>query len=119
MAAKEMYDYLDVATPDNNVTLTLKARGAVREIGMFNQVVHQGDDASREVVTLATDKISYLDYPWKALDEDDAGTIFDYYFDTAKGYGLARSFKLDYPDGHTYVVMFDSELPRTRGEGYY
>lgn len=117
MAAKEMYDYIAIAVPDNDVTLTLSARGEVREVGGYNQLVNIADDLSREVITLSDDPIFYIDYPWNNLNEADSGTIFDFYFDTDKGKGMGKSFKLEYVDGHTYVVMFDTELPRMRKFG--
>lgn len=117
MAAKEMYDYLDTVTPDNNQILTLAARGDVRETGFLNQTVFQMDDGSRKVATLATKKQFYLDYPFNALTESDAGTVIDAYFDGGWGNGRAESFKLQFTDGHTYVVMFDCDMPRTRKLG--
>jgi hypothetical protein len=114
MAAKEMYDYLDVASPDNDVTLsTPTPQGILTEEGELNQVVHAMDDGSDQVVTLATDKIFYVTLQWNALEPADAGTIMDYYFDAAKGNGIAESFKWDHPtDGHTYVVKFHGTWSR-------
>ena len=113
MAAKEMYDYLSVATADNDVTLTLNAVGTLVEHGTKNQVIHIGDDGSEERIDLAGGtSIFYLDYPWKYLTESDAGTVMDFWHDAAKGNGRAESFKLAHSDGHTYVVRFDTDLSR-------
>ena len=117
MASKEMYDYLATATPDNAATLTVVAQGAVREAGTINQEVHIGDDGSRETITLSTSRIFYIDYPYNGLTEADAGTIVDCFFNASIGNGRAESFNLAYADGHTYVVKFDSDMPRDRKVG--
>lgn len=119
MARAEMYDYLSVVTPDYNQTLDVSS-GVLRiyrrgkEAGSFNQVIHLGDDGSEQRISLDSSPIFYVTFGWQGLEPEDAGTIFDWYFDTAKAYGKGRSFKWSHPeDGHDYVVRFDMDLDRT------
>ncbi|MCK9265211.1 MAG: hypothetical protein M0R18_15615 [Deltaproteobacteria bacterium] len=114
MAAKEMYDYLSTATPDYSATtLSVTPTDVLVEDGQFNQALHQTDDNGRNVVTLADTPIFVVRLQWQMRSEEDAGTIVDFYFDTDKAKGMARSFKWSHPlDGHTYVVKFASPLPR-------
>lgn len=113
MAAAEMYDYLSTITADVDQTLTIKPQGEVTEEGSFNQIIHLADDNSEERINLSTNPIFYISWKWNQLSEADAGTIYDLYFDTAKANGKVNSFKLQYGDGHTYVVRFDCKMKRT------
>ena len=77
-------------------------------------MVHPGDDGSEEVITLDSDVVCYVTLRWAVLSAADAGTILDFWLDAAKGNGVAESFKWDHPtDGHTYVVKFRGNVPRT------
>jgi len=119
VAAKEMYDYLSVVAPDNDVTLsTPEPQDVLTEKGLINQEIHLGDDGSEERVGFSTAAIFYVTLVWSALTAADSGTILDFYFDAAKGNGRIESFKWDHPtDGHTYVVRFDSDLSRPQKSG--
>ena len=120
MAAYEMWDYLSAVavTPDYNATLSVTPQKVLIEDGQKNQVVHTGDDGSETVVSLSTTSEYYVHLQWDVLSESDAGTIFDFYHDTAKGNGIARSFKWtnssEIADQHTYTVRFASALPREK-----
>ena len=117
MAAQEMWDYLSATpvTPDYNFEMSVKPQKLLLEDGQKTQIVHLGDDNSEEVISFSDDSIFYVTLQWTALSEADAGTIYDFYHDTAKGNGIARSFKwTNYAetDQHTYTVRFASPLPR-------
>jgi len=112
MSAKEMYDYISVATPDNDVTLSLAARGNLVERGTKKQVVHLGEDGSEERISLSDTSVFYLTYPFDKLRAADAGTVMDFWHDAAKGNGMAETFKLSHSDGHVYVVRFDCDMER-------
>ena len=114
MAEFEIYDFVSLATPDYSYTLTIKAQGTLVEEGAKNQVVFTGDDGSEEIVTLSTVNVFYIDYDWKMLSADNAGTIVDLYYSAAKANGIARSFKWTGYDSHTYVVRFACALSRSR-----
>ncbi len=114
MAAQEMYDYLPTVTPDYTAaTLTVTPSNVLTEQGEYTQIVHETDDLSTYVTTLGVYPIFYVTLQWEHLSAADAGTIVDFYFNSSKGYGQARSFYWQHPlDGHTYVVKFASPLPR-------
>lgn len=109
MAAKEPYDYLQAASPDVDVTLSIVAQGDVVEESRENTIVHLGDDDSEERIVLSSTPVFFISFGWNILSESDAGTILDLYHTSAQGMG--KSFKWVH-DGHTYVVRFDSQLSR-------
>jgi len=114
MAEKEMYDYLTVKTPDNDVTLSTPKPCEVIEDCGRSQVIHPGDDGSEEVITRDPDVVCYATvlFPDR-LNASDAGTILDFYLSDTKGNCMAESFKWEHPsDGHTYVVKFRSDVTR-------
>ncbi|MFH1738317.1 MAG: hypothetical protein ABIH23_04870 [bacterium] len=115
MSASEMYDFLSAITPAYDYTLTLAAQGPIRIIGTANQVVQLGDDESEIIISLDDSSVFHVFYPFKALTESDAGTIFDLYHDTNKANKRANTFKWTHPtDGHTYVVRFDCDLEQVK-----
>lgn len=112
MAAKEIYDYVSVAVPDYDYTLTIEAQGVLRESAIKNQVLHRADNYNREVVSLNIGAMWFVEWDWAILTEAESGTVFDLYHDSDKANGRANSFKWDAHDGHTYVVAFDCDLSR-------
>jgi len=115
MAAKEMYDYLDTVTPDYaTTTFSVSPQQVIIEDGQFNQVIHMAGDGSEEVVTYSSKKIFYATLVFSVKTSSDIGTIMDFYFDTAKAYGISKSFKWAHPtDTHTYVIKFRDALSRS------
>ena len=115
MSDKEIYDYVSEATPDYAATtLTVAAQRVVKERGLKNQIIHIGEDGSEERISLSNQSIFYVDVEWPVKSESDVGTIIDFYLDSSKGNGKARSFYWEHPtDGHTYVVRFDNDITRT------
>jgi hypothetical protein len=107
-----MYDFLSDATPDYNAELGISPQGVVLEESTKNQAIHLGADGSEERVSFNTSSIFHITIGWNQLSESDSGIIFDFYNDTAKANGIAKTFKYNYGDGHTYVVRFDCALPR-------
>lgn len=113
MSAKEIYDFLSTVTPDYSTTiLSISPQGVVVEESSKNQVIHLGVDGSEERISFNTSSIFFVTVGWNALSEDESGTIFDLYNDSAKANACQRSFKFSYGDGHTYVARFDCSLPR-------
>jgi hypothetical protein len=110
-----MYDYLSTVTPDYaTTTFQVAPQEVLAEEGEKLQVVHFADDGSEERIDLSTASIFYVTLVWKSISASDAGTIVDFYHDSAKGNGITRSFKWTHPtDGHTYVVRFNDKLGRT------
>ena len=121
--AYEMYDYCSLATPDNDETLSVKPSNVLVEEGSKNVVIHLGDDGSEERIALDTDSIFFVTLQWNPVDEDDSGTIVDFFNSTSKGCGTAKSFKwINFGEKsasrHTYVVRFSSSLQRSVRRGY-
>lgn len=117
MAAKEIYDYLSAVavTPDYDATLNISPQKVLYEEASKNQIVHLGDDDSESVISFSDDSIFYIRLLWEELGESDAGTIFDWWNDSAKANGKARSFMWQdhgVTDQHTYTVRFDSNVTR-------
>jgi hypothetical protein len=121
MAAKEMYDYLDLAAPDDAVhvlgsaTYPIAPQGIVIEKGFFSQTVHMGEDGSEERITLSDDAIFYVTMSWEFLTAAEAGYLYAFFYEATWGLGMERSFQWQHPDdGHTYVIRFDCDLNRQR-----
>lgn len=115
MAAKEIYDYVSTVVPDYSTTaLSVNPQKVLVEDVEKNQEVHGFDDGSERVINYDDDFVFHVSLQWgTGISEADAGTILDFFADTSKGNGFARSFKWDHPeDGHTYVVKFRSKLRR-------
>ena len=111
--AFEIYDYVSTVVPDNNVTLSVEPQEVIIEVGEKSGAVHVGDDNSEERISFSDDSVFYVTLVWNTLNEDDSGTLFDFYHSTTKGKGQSKSFKWSsHKDGHTYVVRFASTLTR-------
>lgn len=110
----EMYDYLNVATPDYDYTLDVMGycRMLAEENDMADQDVRLMDDGSDETISFSDVPIVYFDLDLSITPPAIADTIFDLYFDSDKANRRARSFRLLHKDGHRYVVKFASPLRR-------
>jgi hypothetical protein len=113
MAAKEMYDYLSTVTPDYSATtLSVSPQNVLTETVSWKQNVQEADDGTEQVLSLGGPFFN-VQLQWDVISDSDAGTVFDFFSDSAKGKGFAQSFKWTHPtDGHTYVVKFRSNLKR-------
>jgi len=121
MSAVEMWDYLETVFADyKGPPLDIKSQRVIIEDGDFRQEIHEADDSSEEVISYSTTPIFYVTLQFPVRTESQIGTIFDYYFNTSKGYGQARSFVWNHPtDGHQYVVKFRDKLSRSLSQGGY
>lgn len=109
-----MYDYLSAVTPDYNSYFSVSPQEVLTEEGYKKQEIHIGDDGSEERISYSSASIFYIIMKWNGLSKADADTIVDFYHSESKGNGMARTFLFSHPtDGHTYVIRFDSMLPRT------
>lgn len=118
MSAHEIWDYLSTTpiSPDYNALLDISPQKVLYEEGTKNQIVQLGDDDSEAVISFSDTSIFYIRLSWDVLLESVAGTIFDWWHDTTKANGRARSFKFQdhgVTDQHTYVVRFDSDAIRS------
>lgn len=113
MAAAEMYDYLSTISADYSSTFPLTCTEAVPELIAGQDKILRAYDASEERLSFATNPEFAMVLKFEHLSAADAGTIFDWYCDTAKAYRTTRTFKWTHPtDGHTYVVRFDDSMER-------
>jgi hypothetical protein len=109
-----MFDFLSATTADSKTLFAVNPQEILTEIGEKNVVIHMGDDGSEERVALDNDPIFRVKLRWNYLSESDAGTIFNQYYSTGEGNGMARSWRWDHPtDGHDYTVRFDAPLSRS------
>jgi len=116
---KELYDYLSIVTSDVDITLTINPQSVLKTNISKNQIIRKGDDNSREVLNFNDDPIPYIFIRYDLLDASDVGTIFDIWMDTSKANGMLNSFKFDHPDGHTYVVSFETDISMLMSPTYY
>jgi len=112
IAAKEIYDYVSEVTPDNNEILSLAPQTVMNEIMSKNDVIYTMDDESEERLGLGTSFIFFIVIRYDLLNESNAGIVMDFFCDASKGNGKIESFKFSHPDGHIYVVRFDTDLTR-------
>jgi len=112
--AGELKDYLSGATADYTATqFNVSPQEVMIETGEFRQKCVEFDDATAGVLTRSTTPLFLFRLQWPILREADAKTIIDFYFDTAKAKGKARTFEFPHPiDGETYVVRFWSDISR-------
>jgi hypothetical protein len=112
--AGELKDYLSVTTADYSTTqFDVTPQEVMTEEGEFRQKIVEFDDVSVGVLTKSTTPIFLFSLRWPLLTEADANTIYDFYFDTAKAKGKARTFEFPHPtDGNTYIVRFWSSISR-------
>jgi hypothetical protein len=112
--AGELKDYLSATTADYSTTqFDVTPQEVMTEEGEFRQKTVEFDDVSVGVLTKSTTPIFLFSLRWPVLTEVDANTIYDFYFDTAKAKGRARTFEFPHPtDGNTYIVRFWSTMSR-------
>lgn len=116
---KEIYDYVDTIAADVDVTLSLDPQVVIPEVGGKGDMIHLADDDSEERVGFSSDFNFYITIRFDLLNEADAGTLLDIWADSSKANGRINSWKFVHPDGHTYVVRFDTDLTRMMSPTYY
>ena len=107
-------DYLSTGTADYTATtLNINPQKIMVESGEFRQESVEYDDNTFQVLTFSTASKWSIRIKWDAISAANANTIFDFYMDTAKAKGMARSFKFYHPiDKIYYVCKFASPLSR-------
>jgi hypothetical protein len=121
MAAGDIFEYLNEASADYSDTqFDVEPQIIMTEYGHFRQEKFEYDNNSRQVITRSDTPKVWFRLKWDGLYVADARTIIDFYFDKAKGKGMARSFEFPHPtDGQTYVVAFDEEVSKDILVAYY
>jgi len=118
MAAKEMADYLSNATADYTaMELSLVPQHLITEIGgIGHQKIFDADDDNDIVISYEDTPEFFIAMGYRGLSEDDAGLLFDFFFNPDKANGWAKSFYWQHPtDGHIYTARFDSDMKRVVG----
>jgi hypothetical protein len=108
MAEFEMFDYLpDMVADYTAETLSIHPHEIMPEEGDKNQVVHEFDDGSIDVVPISDQDYFTVKIQWSFLAKSIAGTIRDLWHNTAKANGRENTFYWEHPtDGHVYVARF-------------
>ena len=85
----------------------------ITEMRSFSHAIHIADDGTEQRIAYSDEPVLFVEMEWEWLDPIDAGTVFDWYFDSAKAFGKERSFYWRHPtDGVIYVARFDMDLER-------
>ena len=117
MSVAKMGDYVATISTANTdytaTTLNVNPTRIVPEAGLKHQRVFLADDTSEKVITYSSTSQFTVELQWSRISDADAGTIFDFFHDTNKANGYAKSFWWPHPlDGYTYTVKFRSPLTR-------
>jgi hypothetical protein len=119
MTAANISAYLPTGvSPDYASSLSVCPESAIVEIATGDDKILTGYDETEERISFQDNPEFYVLLSWKKLSESDAGTLFDWYMDTAKADGTVRSFQWTHPtDLTSYVVRFASDISRTIHRG--
>ena len=113
MTTYNMYNYLTTMVADyTGVTLNVAPHNVLYEKPNKNQIIHEYDDDSVDVVSLTSTNYFDVTLQWDGIPEEDAGKIFDLYVDTNKANGSENTFYWEHVDGYTYVVRFMCDISR-------
>ena len=113
-----MADYLPGAMADYNYTLNVTPQAVLPQEGDRKQVVHEYDDGTVAVVTLASQSQFNIRLQWDLIPDADASIILDLYHDPNKANGRAYTFYSHHPiDERDYVVRFMTQLTQTLQAG--
>ena len=114
-----MADYLPVAIADYTYTLNVTPQAVLPQEGDRKQVVHEYDDGTVAVVTLAQQSQFNIRLQWTLIADADASIILDLYHDPNKANGRAYTFYFYHPiDEREYVVRFMTPLTQTIRAGF-
>ena len=122
MASHEIYDYLSEKTPDKDVTLSVDPQTVISGTGHKEVNIHMAVDGSAEerINMSGTGVICHLGILYKLLNESDAGTVMQFWYDTDYGNGPTNSFKFNHAkEGHVYVVRWDCDFERLTYPTFY
>lgn len=103
-----MDSYLSTVIPDYaTTTLSVTPQNTIKETPILRQNLLTYDSGAIEAVSVTDDIYFQVSLEWTSISIADAATIRDFFLASAKGHGMAQSFKWLHPtDGNTYVVKF-------------
>lgn len=112
----DMASYLAVKTADYTTTeLSVTPHSVLTEEGIKNQILHEFDDGSVDVVTLS-DSYFTVTLQWDWLNSTDKNTILDMFHSASKANGMAKTFYWHHPlETNIYVARFMS-APKINNE---
>ena len=110
----DMSTYLTTKVADYTTTeLALVPQNVMVEEGVKNQIIHEFDDGTYDVVTLSASYFT-ITIQWDWLSITDAETVLDFYHSSSKANGMANTFYWQHPlDSNTYVARFIAPLQRS------
>ena len=102
-----MASYLSSVAADYTATeLSVAPQKILVEDGQKNQIIHEFDDGSINVVALS-DIFFNVTLQWTYITESEKDIIIDMYYNSAKADGSANTFYWPHPrETKTYVVRF-------------
>ena len=114
---KIMADYLPTLVSDySSEILDINPHRTVQTAGSFKQSVYEPDGGENYVVTLNDSVDYFVTLQWVNITALDKSTILDFYYNSAKGKGKARSFLWLHPtENQNYVVKFVSDVGENLG----
>lgn len=111
----EMHNFLSPKTASYTATnFNVSPQRIIFERGEKKSKIYQGHDTSNQRFIYKSASVFEVELQWDVLSESDAGTILDFYHDSAKACGILRTFQWPHPtDGYTYVVRFIGDISRS------
>ncbi len=114
MSVKDMADYLPGTAIADYVgsVMDIPSQEVIGEPGRFpGQKRHVTDGSTYLTTTPNTQQVFEVSLKFKNKRDSDVGTLLDFFHDTAKGMGMARSFIWQHPtDGNQYIVKFKERI---------
>ena len=111
MPTLTIYDFTtDLTAEYTTAELTVDPQDVMFISGEKDIKINKGYGRAEERVILSSDSRFWVKLQWRVLSAADHSTLFDFYHDSAKGCGIARTFYWVPPtqyDSHTYTVRFD------------
>lgn len=113
MSIYTIYDYLSALTADYTATtLSVDPQQVMQIGGEKDIIINRGYGVTEERIQLSTQSRFSVKLQWNYLSEADHSTLFDFYHDSAKGCGIARTFYWTPPTqylaaSHDLTVRFD------------
>lgn len=108
-----MYDFISSLTADyTTTTLSVDPQVVMQIGGEKDIIINKGYGVSEERIILSTQSRFQVKLQWNVLSEADHSTLFDFYHDSAKACGTAKSFYWTPPaqylaSSHDLTVRFD------------
>jgi len=88
-----LIDHLPVVTPDyTTAKITKSANFDLPVAGGYKQIINETDGDNDKVVTMVTTPKATVTIRFTGVDQTEANTLSDFYYNSTKAYGMARSY---------------------------